>query len=159
MPVATGNAYYALYDVLYENDSAPADTYLVSNFAALTGGEMTVSEISYTMIYENNNEVINRAIPGYVSYTPVSLLRAMDSGAEFLYSKFKDSVEGKLFKLRKNYSIAMIDGAGKPQVYWNLYDAIPIKIDGFSFNQHMNINYTDFQLTIHVERIEVIFVK
>jgi phage tail-like protein len=148
------SSYFAVYDVLASN-TVPPDQHWVANFDNLTGGEQQISMISYTQV-DGNGVTLVRYIPGQVKYSPVLLLRAFDSKTYDQYLQFKTSVEGRLIRARKNFSIVMIDYEAGPQVIWNLENAIPMSITGFSFNQHKGDYYTDFEITFQPERIEMI---
>jgi phage tail-like protein len=70
-----------------------------------------------------------------------------------LYNWFSDSAAGKFNAVKKNISIVMIDREAGPQVIWDLENALPTTISGFSFNQNPQVNYTDFELTLQAELI------
>ncbi len=146
----TSKGQYSLYEMVNKSRQ------LLAEFETLTGGEQTIATISYKIMDENGN-VITRSMPGHISFTPVSLLRAMDKGAKEAYDKFVDAASGKLKKVRRNYSVSMNDSKGKAVVWWHLYNAIPIKISGFDFNMRTEHNYTDFTIDIQPEYIEIVF--
>jgi phage tail-like protein len=141
---------YSLYELVDRSKQ------LMAIFDQLTGGEQTISTVSYNVIDANGN-VTTRYMPGQTSFSPVSLLRSMDEGSREVYAKFVDAVSGKLKSLRKNYSVSMNDSQGKPLVWWHLYNAIPIKISGFDFNMRTENTYTDFIIDLQAEYIEIIF--
>ncbi len=147
----TPSSQYSLYEMV---DKVPNK--LLAEFDMLTGGEMTISTVSYNVIDPMGN-VTTKYIPGQTSFSPVALLRPVDLGAAEVYAKFADAVAGKVKNLRKNYSISMNDSQGKPVVWWHLYNAIPIKIDGFSFNMKTESVYTDFEIYFQAEFIEIEF--
>jgi phage tail-like protein len=145
--------YYALYDFLV----TPPTTFngMAMNFDTLTGGEMTVSSIPYNVVSEDGLATV-KYMPGITKYSPVTLLRAFDNGAVEMYDKFQQSSNLNL-KVRGNYSVVMIDTNGGAQAYWHLINAIPTKISGFSFNAHTAEYYTDFEITLQPEYIELVF--
>jgi phage tail-like protein len=146
MAEITPKAYYALYDFHKKE---------LGNYDSLTGGEMTVSSIAYKAVSEKGYAV-TKYLPGLTTYTPVTLLRAFDSGANEMYKKF-EMISNLNLKVRSNFSVVMIDQQGKAQAMWNLINAMPTKISGFSFNSHTESSYTDFEITLQPEYIELMF--
>ncbi len=147
-------SYFALYDIL-ATDTFPPDSNFVENFDSLTGGEQEIGMIAYTQVDANGGSN-TMYMPGQITYKPVVLLRAFDGKTMDMYNKFKASVEGRLLEVRSNFSIVMIDYVGGPQMVWNLYNAIPSAITGFSFNQTRGEYYTSFEITFQAERIEMV---
>jgi phage tail-like protein len=146
---AVPKSQFALYDV-----SKPG---LLGEFQSLTGGEQTISLVSYKTVDASGN-VTTHYMPGQTSFAPVKLLRPMDSYAREVYLKVKDAIDGRLKDIRRDYSVSMNDGQGKPLVYWHLRNAVPSVISGFSFNMTTESSYTDFEITFQAERIEIEFV-
>jgi phage tail-like protein len=144
------SSYFTLYDVL---SPAPPETALAS-FDALTGGDQTISLVTYKVI-DPNGSVTTRFMPGQTSFDPVALLRPMDFSSSLLYKMLYAGILGKL--QRKNYSVSMFDGTGTILAWWNLYNALPSKLDGFSFNEHTESNYTDFEIYFQAESIDLHF--
>lgn len=145
---AVPKSQFALYDL-----TTPG---LLGEFQSLTGGEQTISLISYKTMDASGN-VITHYMPGQATFAPIKLLRPMDSYAKEVYMKMKDALEGKLKDLRRDYSVSMNDAQGKPLVYWHLKNALPSAINGFSFNMATESNYTDFEITLQAEVIEIEF--
>jgi phage tail-like protein len=143
---------YAVYEVMDDKGT------FMGGFDMLTGGEQKISTVSYNVIDKDGN-VTTRFMPGQTTFTPISLLRAVDKGAEAVYDKFIASVSGKLKDLRKNYSISMNDAKGKPVVWWDLINTIPIKVSGFDFNMKTESVYTDFTIDLQAEYIEITFLE
>jgi phage tail-like protein len=149
------SSYFALYDVPFL-DAIPSDAHTLANFDNLTGGEITVEMISYDIVDENGKHS-KKFIPGETDYKPVTLLRGFDAKSEALYKWFALSSDGKIKPAKMNMSVAMIDRKAGPMVIWNLFNAIPTGISGFSFNQHVGENYATFELTLQAEWIEMKF--
>ena len=141
-------SYYALYE-MGEDDP-------LAYFDSLTGGDQTIALVTYNVIDEKGN-VTTRYMPGQTTFEPVLLLRAMDDYSKEMKNRFVDSVMGKLKTVRRNYSVCMFDGDANPVVWWHLFNAIPSKISGFSFNSKVEAYYTDFELTLHAESISIQF--
>lgn len=146
----TPKSQYSLYEMLERTPK------LLGEFDMLTGGEQVISPISYKVIDPSGN-VTTRSMPGQTTFTPISLLRPMDLGAQEVYEKFSDAISGKLKEVRKNYSVSMNDSQGKPVVWWHLYNAVPVKVSGFDFNMKTESVYTDFTIDIQAEFIEIKF--
>lgn len=152
----TPAAQFSLYDVI---SPAPKDA-LLAEFDALTGGDQTLSMVTYNII-DKNGGVTTRVMPGQTTFGPVALLRPMDLSSASMYKLLRDAIEGKC--LRKNYSVSMNDANGNPVAWWDLINALPIKLDGFSFNGKLGgadgvgVNYTDFEITFQAEDIKISF--
>lgn len=142
---------YSLYDVITTKPSSP-----LAVFDRLTGGEQTMSTISYQAM-DANGIVTTYHMPGTVNYSPVSLTRPMDAGARDAYAKVFAVFQGKYKDGKGNYSISMNDTQGKGLVWWHLYGAIPISIKGFSFNMMTEHEFIQFEIELQAERIEIIF--
>ena len=141
---------YAVYEVMGDTGT------FVGGFDMLTGAEQEISSVSYKII-DPNGHVITRYMPGQTKYTAFELLRAVDIGAQAIFEKFADARTGKLKDLRKNYSVSMNDSDGKPLVWWDLINAIPVKISGFSFNEKTESVYTDFTVYLQPEEVIISF--
>jgi phage tail-like protein len=146
-------SFFSLFDVPFMN-AIPSSDHVMANFDNLTGGEMVVSTIPYSSVDENG-KILKKFIPGPTNFSPITLLRGFDARTEALYNWFLLSENGKLKEARRNLSIAMLDYHAGLQVAWNLFNAIPTKITGFSFNSRTAEYYTDFELTVQAERIEI----
>lgn len=125
-------------------------------FDSLTGGDQKISLVQYNVTDAKGN-VTTKFIPGQTSFDPVSLLRSMDFYSNDMNIMFQKAVAGMLVNLRKNYSIYMYDGNGVPLVWWDLYNAVPVSIGGFSFNASKEKNYTDFEISLQAENIVINF--
>lgn len=125
-------------------------------FDSLTGGDRKISLVNYNVMAPVGS-VTTKFMPGQTSFEPVTLLRSMDKYDDFLNQLFVDAVNGVYKKIRRHFSIYMYDGEGNPLVWWDLFDAVPASITGFSFNSKTESSYTDFELTLQAESIEVVF--
>lgn len=152
----TPAAQFALYDVLNPDPKTP---YLAS-FDNMTGGDQSISMVTYNVIDEKGM-VTTRVMPGQTTFEPVALLRPVDASSVGMYKLLADAILGKC--LRKNYSVSMNDANGDPLAWWNLYNALPTKLDGFSFNGKIagpdgtGVSYTDFEIYFQAESIELVF--
>jgi len=153
----TSIAYFTLYDFYQATVPNEAGPGTLGSWDNATGGDMTVSQISYKVVSEEGVAGV-KYLPGMTTYTPIQLLRAMDMGSGEMVQKFQ-KISNLNLNVRGNYSIVMINAVGKPQAMWNLINAIPTKIDGFSFNEHTGENYATFEITLQPEYIEIVFPK
>jgi len=141
---------YAVYEVMGEKGS------FIGGFDSVTGGEQQIATVSYKVM-DANGHVITRYMPGQITYTPISLLRPVDVGSKEIYAKFVDTASGKLKDVRRNYSVSMNDDTGKAAVWWDLINAVPVKISGFDFNEYREAYYTDFTIDLQAEEIIITF--
>ncbi len=154
MPIqgAIPKAQFSLYDVVAHKPAAKA----FAEFQALTGGEQTISLVTYKTSDSLGN-VIAHYMPGQTTFAPVKLLRPMDAYSKEIYVKMKAAIDGNLKDIRRDYSVSMNDSIGKPLVFWHLLNALPSMLGGFSFNMTTESNYTDFEVTLQAEEIVVEF--
>lgn len=90
------------------------------HFTEVTGLGVKVERISYR---EAGNSSVVRAIPGRVTYPPVTLRFGLTNSAD-LWQWLMTAVEGKVS--RRNISIVMLDAAGVAEALrWNLINAWP----------------------------------
>jgi phage tail-like protein len=90
------------------------------HFTEVTGLGVKIERIAYR---EAGNNSIVRAIPGQVTYPPVTLRFGLTSSTE-LWDWLMTAVEGKVS--RRNASIVMLDSSGVTEVLrWNLINAWP----------------------------------
>jgi hypothetical protein len=146
----TPSSYFHLYDVL----NAPQDKAPLAAFDALTGGDQTIQMVSYNVI-DAHGSVTGKFMPGQCNFDPVALLRPMDVSSSILYKMLLNGINGLLE--RKNFSVSMFAGDSTLLCWWNLYNALPTKLDGFSFNEHTESNYTDFEIYFQAESIDLHF--
>lgn len=141
---------YAVYDVPKMEKLA--------EFEELTGGEMKVSMVPYTSV-DKNGFAETKYIPGTTTYSPITLAHALNTEGQALNDWLKLAAQGKLKDARRHINIAMVDMTGKPIVKWDIINALPSGIGGFSFNQHTKggLYYVVQELTIQAERIEMSF--
>lgn len=90
------------------------------HFTEVIGLGVTVERISYR---EAGNSATVRAIPGRVTYPPVSLRYGLTSSMD-LWEWLISAVEGRVS--RRNVSVVMLDSSGTAEVTrWNLVNAWP----------------------------------
>jgi phage tail-like protein len=130
----------------------------VGVFDELTGGDMEISTISYTQVLESG-EAITRHIAGRTKYSPVSLVRAIDNESQPTYTLFDKTRAGMLKAVRQNFTVEMIGKGGKAAlVRWDLVNAIPIKLSGFSFNDKTEAYYITVEIELQPEEIILTYI-
>jgi phage tail-like protein len=151
MPAEVNPSYlYSVYDV-------PKMTKL-AEFESLTGGEIKVAMIPYTTV-DKNGVAETKYVSGPTSYSPIVLVHALNVEGQALNDWLVLASAGNRKSALKNINIVMLDMTGKKIVTWDLINALPAGISGFSFNQHTQggLYYTCHELTLNVERIEMHF--
>ncbi len=127
-------------------------------FTKMIGGNMKIDMISYDVMGTDGN-VTTKFIPGQISYSPFRLECIMSNVVVELYDWFKLSVEGNMEDLRKNCSIAQFikeRGVGaKPLIIWNLENAIPVALPGFSYHAYQKTESAKFKMEIQAESITI----
>ncbi len=99
------------------------------HFTEVGGLGIKVETIAYR---EAGNNSVVRAIPGRVSYLPVTLRFGLTSSVE-LWEWLMTAVEGKVS--RRNVSIVMLDSSGSAEAMrWNLVNAWPQEWYGSPLN-------------------------
>jgi phage tail-like protein len=147
----TPTSQYTLYEMVNKKPGP-----ILGHFDSLTGGDQVISMVKYNVIDKDGN-VTTKYMPGQTTFEAVELLRPMDAVAQEVYLLFFDAILGKVKTLRKNYSVSMNDANGNPLVWWNLINALPTKVSGFSFNEHVEAEYTSFEISLIPEAVEIIF--
>jgi phage tail-like protein len=90
------------------------------HFTEVTGLGVNIERISYREAGANS---IVRAVPGRVTYPPVTLRFGLTSSVE-LWEWLQSAVEGRVS--RRNVSIVMLDSSGSAEALrWNLLNAWP----------------------------------
>lgn len=134
----------------------------IGQFTKLSGGELTVSMVSYNEALEHGGS-ITRYFPGHTTYAPVKLSRPIDRSCKFIYERLWNSASGKTTVVRTNFSITLLEyqpgetAKARDKIIWNLYNALPTAVSGFNFDQQSGTEYADFDVTIQAEHIEVEF--
>ena len=141
---------YELYDV--------SKTY--GTFTGLTGGDMKLSMTSYNVM-NHNGEVTTRLIPGQISYSEINLSCAMSDIVPELTDWFLQAKSGNMKGLRRNCSIAHLKqtdgGKIEAAVTWELINALPVSLPGFSFSAYLGTSSTTFKLKLQVEEILITY--
>ena len=132
----------------------------MAEFESLTGGEIKVATMPYTCV-DGKGIAETKYVLGVTTYAPITLVHALNIEGQALFNWFKIASAGHTKDAYKNIDIHMLDMAdiSNPSVIWHLFNALPVGISGFSFNQYTQggVYYTCQELTIQVERIEMEF--
>jgi len=113
----------------------------------------------YTSV-DKNGVAVTKFVPGASSYSPIILVHALNVEGQALNDWFVLASQGKTKDARKNINITMLSyDSRQPMVVWDITNALPISISGFSFNQHTKggLYYVCQELTIQAEYIEMHF--
>ena len=135
-------------------------------FTGLTGGDMTISMISYNTIGKNGG-VVTKYLPGQVTYAPIRMTGSMSNEMTAFTDWFEQSVNGNFENLRRHCSIAQWqmekDGDGKyttrvkQLVVWELINTMPIALPGFSYNSYQKTASTSYKVLIQAEEIIITY--
>ena len=138
-------------------------------FSGLYGGDMKISMTSYNVVGENGG-VITKHLPGQITYAPIKLTCSMSDVVKDLTDWFELARIGNFDNLRRNCSIAQYktkvvkDDDGETVklrvdqlVIWELINAIPIALPGFSYNSYQKTASTSFKVLIQAEEINLIY--
>ena len=166
-PSFSSDNYYAIYDLpgsdlaqfvtdSDSNDFNQAESRALGYFTFMQGGSMTISTISYDVM-DIKGYVTTKFIPGQIAFAPIQLARPLDNVSQVLYDWFVQAEKGILKDLRKDWSLAKINFKGEFEVIWDLIQAIPVAIPGFSYNSYRGSQSTKFKLTIQVEDIDIVW--
>jgi phage tail-like protein len=140
------------YDV-YDVTDVSTGKVLLGQFLSMTGGNMTMSPISYNVI-NASGLVTTKFIPGQVTYGPVFLSRTLDAISWDLSKWFDKFAAGIIEK--KNITIVQLDkdDVNTPLATWDLINAVPIAQPGFSYNSYRGSSSTKYKLTLQAEEIK-----
>jgi phage tail-like protein len=105
-----------------------------AGFSEVTIPDTTAEAIEYR---HGNDPPTMRKIPGLLKYSNVVLKWGTTDSME-LYKWYKDIVDGKIAKSRKNLSILLLDEQGNEAARWNFVQGWPVKYDGADLNAKNN---------------------
>ena len=166
-PSFSSDNYYAIYDLpgsdlaafvtdSDSNDFNQAMFKALGYFSFMAGGSMTISTISYDVM-DIKGYVTTKFMPGQISFDPISLSRPLDNVSQVLYDWFVQAEKGILKDLRKDCSLAKINFKGEFEVIWDLIQAMPVAIPGFSYNSYRGSQSTKFKIKLQVEDIDIVW--
>lgn len=129
-------------------------------FTSLTGGDMKISMIPYTIVGSNGSPV-EKYMPGQISFAPINLACPMSDVVQELTDWFQLAAEGNYDNLRRNCSIAQYSKNIIPSptdlVVWELINAVPIALPGYSYNAYQGTSSTKFKIAIQAEEIRITY--
>lgn len=126
---------------------------LTGIFGGLSGGDMTIAKMEYNLVFESGLST-TLYIPGATTFHPFSLSRGFGKYEE-LYNWFMEASNGLIIQARRNGTVKMCK-AGVDYLRWDFYNAWPIKLSGFKYNQYANASSARISITIAAEAIELV---
>lgn len=131
-------------------DPYSAYNFLVEIEGILAGGFTDVSGLTIDTEVEHKrfggeNDKQYTFIKG-TKYTDLTLKHGL-TDLDILWSWYDEVIKGKIN--RKNGSIYLIDDSGIPAMWWDFYEACPIKWDGPTFNASSNNVATESLVLTH----------
>jgi phage tail-like protein len=141
------NIHYSLIDVVSNTE--------LGVFDSLSGGDVETKTLKFNTVY-STGEHRTILVPGPTQYSPVVLERGLGRTKD-LYNWFVLANNGNLSSARKNVTIkynAFISGVYTSLVEWNLINAWPSKIAGFSGTQEGSPRTARFSITLVAEKIQ-----
>lgn len=129
---------YAAYNFLVEIEGI-----IAGGFTEVSGLTIT-TEVERKMFGgENNGEY---TFVKATKYTDLTLKHGL-TDLDLLWNWYDNVIKGKID--RKNGSIYLLDNSGLPAMWWDFYEAYPIKWDGPTFNASNNTVATESLLLTH----------
>lgn len=146
----TTDKHYRFYDA----------TTSYGTFTSLTGGDMKISMIPYTVVGVNGSPV-EKYLPGQISYAPINMSCPFSNVVMELKDWFQLAAEGNYDNLRRNCSITQYTMNILPAPYdlltWELINAVPVALPGYSYNSTRGTSSTKFKIAIQAEEIRITF--
>jgi phage tail-like protein len=102
---------------------------MVGVFYSCSGGDIAVAKITHDITYESGSST-TLFFPGTTSFGEISLSQGWGNYMQ-LYNWLMQASEGHIIAARRNASIIMLKKK-EPKVRWDLENAWPIKLAGFS---------------------------
>jgi phage tail-like protein len=97
------------------------DGITLAGFSEVTIPDSSADPIEFR---EGNEGPTVRKIPGLVKYSNISLKRGITTSTE-LFEWYKQVIDGKFKKIRRNISIILLDELGSEANRWNFVGAWP----------------------------------
>jgi phage tail-like protein len=131
-------------------DPYSAYNFLVEIEGIIAGGFTDVSGLSINTeverkMFGGENDREYTFIKG-TKYTDLTLKHGL-TDLDLLWSWYDDVIKGKIE--RKNGSIYLLDHSGLPAMWWDFYEAYPIKWDGPTFNASSSTVATETLVFTH----------
>lgn len=128
---------------------------LVGVFYSCSGGDIAVTKITHDITYESGAST-TLLIPGTTSFGEISLSQGWGNYMA-IYNWLMQASEGHIIAARRNASIIMLKKK-EPKVRWDLYNAWPVKLSGFSVTMKAGTktSITKLNVTIAAETIEYV---
>lgn len=129
---------YSTYNFLVEIDGI-----IAGGFTDVSGLSIQVNVEPRTFGGENDREY--KFITG-IKYTDITLKHGL-TDLDVLWNWYEEILKGKIN--RKNGTIYLLDHSGLPAMWWDFYEAYPIKWDGPTFNAASNTVATETLVLTH----------
>lgn len=133
---------------------------LAGAFQYMMGGDISITVIKHDVVFETGDST-TYFIPGQTNFGHIELQRGVIKDQLGIYKWFAEASAGDIIQARRNGTIWMYGPQAKvgdpPRVLvaqWNFYNAWPIKIEGFSWSEHTNVNFASVQINFQPEYIE-----
>ncbi len=131
-------------------DPYSAYNFLVEIDGIISGGFTEVSGLSITTavktVKEGGMNDFEHKLPEATSYTDITLKKGI-TDMDTIWGWYDNVVKGKVE--RKNGTIYLLDHQGLPAMWWDFYEAFPVKWDGPSFNAATNTVATESLVLTH----------
>ena len=125
---------------------------LVGVFYSCSGGDIAVTKITHDITYESGSST-TLFFPGTTSFGEISLSQGWGNYME-IYNWLMQASNGHIIAARRNASIIMLKKK-VPKVRWDLENAWPVKLSGFSVTMKAGTRtgITKLSVTIAAETI------
>lgn len=124
---------------------------LTGMFQSLTGGNISIAQISHDIVFETGLST-TLFIPGATSFGAFKLSRGFANYAE-LYLWLMETSNGRIVQARRDGSIRMVR-RGYPLLQWDFYNAWPVELTSFGYNQYTGKSSARVAIKIQAETIE-----
>ncbi len=131
---------YSAYNFLVEIDGI-----IAGGFTEVSGLSIQINTESKMFGGENDREY--KFVTG-VKYSDLTLKHGL-TDLDLLWNWYEEVINGNIN--RKNGTIYLLDHSGLPAMWWDFYEAYPIKWDGPTFNASSNTVATETLVLTHTK--------
>lgn len=132
------------------SDPYSAFNFLVEIEGIIAGGFTDVSGLTIQTAVEKIREGgvndFEHKLPKGTTYTDLTLKHGL-TDLDLLWNWYEDVINGKIN--RKSGTIYLLDRSGLPAMWWDFYEAYPIKWEGPTFNASSNTVATETLVLTH----------
>jgi phage tail-like protein len=126
---------------------------LTGMFQSLGGGAISIAQIKHDVVFETGLST-TLVIPGATSFGAFKLSRGYANYAE-LYLWLMEASNGRIIQARRDGSIKMVR-RGYPLLQWDFFNAWPIELTSFGYNQFTGKSSARVAIKIQAESIEYV---